>query len=559
VSRQSAHTAAPWVRRLATSGLALALAAVGLACSHPSPPRGADLGPVSGSQPLTLMVRVAGGGSERATAQLAARPLPVDLRTYAARFGPDAATEAQLVRTLAANGLQATTDPGDWWVVVHGPAAPVERLFNVRVDNYRAPAPGASAAALSESFYAATTSPSLPAALTGLADTVSPITDYARMRPMSVPAGGLTPTNLLAAYDVAPLRQRGFDGAGRPVVFLETEPYSPSDLDTFASTYGLPAFNVQNHAVINPPPQKSEGESTMDLELVHEIAPSSPLVVYTVGGNTNSDAAALDDLYQGATRMVDDNPGAIISISLGLCESAFGNTADAWNQLFTKAAQMGETVFASTGDSGAYACLDFNDTGPTRDAIGVQIPSTLLGVTAVGGTRLNVRQDGSYLSEQVWEFPANTQGTGGGLSAVFTRPSWQDAPGVPSALSNGMREVPDVSADADPSTGAADFDGGQADQGGGTSQSAPIWAGITAVINQYLVANSRAPVGFFNPTLYLLARSQPTLPPFHDVTVGTNMIYPATPGYDMATGIGSPDAWNLAQDLAIVIPSAVSP
>jgi kumamolisin len=78
---------------------------------------------------------------------------------------------------------------------------------------------------------------------------------------------------------------------------------------------------------------------------------------------------------------------------------------------------------------------------------------------------------------------------------------------------------------------------------------APIWAGFTAVIDQYLKASHDAPVGFFNPALYDLADSSVPYPPFHDITEGGNDLYPATPGYDMVTGLGSPDVYNLARDL----------
>jgi kumamolisin len=85
---------------------------------------------------------------------------------------------------------------------------------------------------------------------------------------------------------------------------------------------------------------------------------------------------------------------------------------------------------------------------------------------------------------------------------------------------------------------------------GGTSLATPVWAALTALIDQYLQSQGHQPVGFANPLLYRLARSSPPYPPYHDVTVGTNALYPAVPGYDMVTGLGTPDAWNLARDLA---------
>jgi kumamolisin len=111
------------------------------------------------------------------------------------------------------------------------------------------------------------------------------------------------------------------------------------------------------------------------------------------------------------------------------------------------------------------------------------------------------------------------------------------------------REVPDVSAIADPATsGEYVIDGGLTVEGG-TSQAAPIWAGIMALADEYLQRHGARRVGFANPALYALARGTWPYPAFNDVTTGANLLYPATPGYDMASGLGTPNAWNLARDL----------
>ena len=148
------------------------------------------------------------------------------------------------------------------------------------------------------------------------------------------------------------------------------------------------------------------------------------------------------------------------------------------------------------------------------------------------------------------ENPPATAGTGGGISGFFKQPAWQRGPGVVGVDNpHGMREVPDVAAIADPETSAQVYIDGQFTQEGGTSQAAPVWAGMTALINQYLKGRGLHAVGFLNPALYRLAAGKPGHSPFHDVTMGTNLANPATRGYDMATGLGSPDAWNLARDL----------
>ena len=143
-----------------------------------------------------------------------------------------------------------------------------------------------------------------------------------------------------------------------------------------------------------------------------------------------------------------------------------------------------------------------------------------------------------------------SQGTGGGVSTAFSRPSWQTGVGTGGQADAGNgRQVPDVSADADPTTGNLIVEKGKKALGGGTSLAAPTWAGFTAIMDQYLKANHDPAVGFFNPTLYHLANASVPYPPFHDITVGGNDFYAATPGYDMTTGLGSPDVYNLARDL----------
>jgi kumamolisin len=112
-----------------------------------------------------------------------------------------------------------------------------------------------------------------------------------------------------------------------------------------------------------------------------------------------------------------------------------------------------------------------------------------------------------------------------------------------------MRQVPDVAAIADPETSVAVNINGEFTEEGGTSQATPVWAGMTALINQYLLSKGLRVAGFMNPALYSLAAAKQPYPPFHDVTLGTNLAYPAGPGYDLATGLGTPIAWNLARDL----------
>ena len=221
--------------------------------------------------------------------------------------------------------------------------------------------------------------------------------------------------------------------------------------------------------------------------------------------------------------------------------------------IFKQGSAQGISIFSAAGDSGAYDCNDTN--------LAVDSPASDPYVIGVGGTNLQT-SGGTYGSESVWSNPTDTQrspegsGGGGGISNTFAQPSWQTGPGVKNQYSNGNREVPDVSADADPATGyaiyctvtAAGCTGNIVV--GGTSAAAPLWAGSMAMINNYLQTQNKSGAGFVSPQLYTLASSTQQYAPFHDVTSGTNLYYPETANYDEASGIGTPDIYNIARDLA---------
>jgi kumamolisin len=157
---------------------------------------------------------------------------------------------------------------------------------------------------------------------------------------------------------------------------------------------------------------------------------------------------------------------------------------------------------------------------------------------------------GGYYKEAAWGEPISQWGSGGGLSMFFERPSWQAGPGVVNQYSTGMRQVPDVSGDADPLSGWDIFSNGMEQPGGGTSASAPFWAACAALIDQDLGKNGLPLIGFANPALYRFTQGPRGLPApaLHDVSTGTNLYYPATQGWDYATGLGTPDVAALADD-----------
>jgi subtilase family serine protease len=278
------------------------------------------------------------------------------------------------------------------------------------------------------------------------------------------------------------------------------------------------------------------------------MAPEAAQIVYE-GPNTTQ---GINDTYN---QIVTDNKAQITTISWGLCESQSGNAElQTLDNIFSQGAAEGISMFAASGDAGAYDCGDTN--------LAVDSPASDPNIAGVGGTNLQLN-NGTYDSESVWSNPNDTQrgpqglGGGGGLSSFFKQPAWQTGPNVKNQYSNDYREIPDVSADADPATGYSVYCTAVTSgcnlswqMLGGTSAAAPLWAGSTALINEYLQQQRKARLGFANPVLYGLQNAQKPFPPFHDITSGNNLFYPATAGYDEASGWGSPDICNIARDVA---------
>ncbi len=464
--------------------------------------------------------------------------------SFVVTLGTDA-RPACLESWARSEGINTLWGVGDSFAILRGPPPEVGRAFGVSIHHHRT----ASGRFVYATNHAAIVPDEVCSEVTG----VGVIHSFVRPKLFDVPAGGLTPLELITAYDAAPLRTEGLSGQKQTVVLFETDGYHARDVESFAKHVGAP-LDLQRYGGMASP---DEGESTLDIETVDEIAPRAKIVYFNLNANAfnnaPTEAAAFIEAFDTAKRLW---PGAVWSLSLGLCESdtSVWNAADlkAMNAAAASAEAGGTTVFAASGDSGGLDCTPSNDAGtpPRSSWKGVSAPASLPAVTGVGGTSLSTTADGTYVGETTWSEPLLSQGSGGGVSAVFPRPPWQTGLGTggPDDVRNA-RQVPDVSADADPDTGTSIIDDGRSPQAGGTSLAAPMWAAFTVLIDQYLELRGQGAVGFFSPTLYSLAQRSPTYPPFHDVTVGGNDFYLATPGYDMVTGLGSPDVWNIARDL----------
>ncbi len=451
-----------------------------------------------------------------------------------------------LERWAAGMHLRVQWSSGEQWAVLSGPASGLSQALGVRIDDYRSPA--------GRPFYGARAIPAVPAPLEIEVAAFGQISSYLEMKPFDVPSGGLTPTTVMRAYDAGPLAALNMKGQGRTVVLFELGGFSQRDLNHYTSHFGLPGFSI---GAIGPHMRSVDGETELDIEAVHDIAPDAHIVVVNFNVQT---AAQMVGLFHTVASSL---PGAIWSFSLGQCETETGFSSTDFSSIdaaLLDAEGRGTTIFASSGDAGGLDCTPYQDFGnnPRSGFVGVNVPASFPPVTGVGGTSLSTTANGSYVAESSWTEPLLSQGTGGGISQIWNPPCWQVAPGTGDFYgATPGRQVPDVAAVADPATGLWVYSQGSAGQIGGTSLAAPVWAGFAVLIDQYLHTKGKPSLGEANPYLYRLASRSQHYPPFHDVKTGGNAVYPAATGYDMATGLGSPNVWNLAQDLVPMVGSQV--
>lgn len=454
------------------------------------------------------------------------------------------AQPAALMDWARQRALSVRWDAGHRWAVVEGRAEAVAQAFGVTVHDYRG--------RQGQVFYASPEQPEVPDDLGAEIAELGRILGYTPHResmpfiaPRDVPDKGLGPRALLRTYNVAPLRDQGYTGRGVTVIVFAFDGFDQSDLDMFADEFDLPRFTPE---LVGPMAERRSGEATMDLQAVHAIAPDARKVLVNALSTVEGDGA-----YEKIGAMMTDAdrryPGAVWSFSIGWGCDKLITAADLApaRQALAAAQRNGTTAFNASGDLAGLECKGGQDWSapPGPDDIGLDSVASLPEMTDVGGTTLSTDAEGNWLAEQSWFDPPLSQGTGGGVSALFGRPPWQanltlQAP--------SMRLTPDVAALADPFTGMRIVFGGKQAVGGGTSLSAPIWAGFAAVINQYLVENGSEPIGELNPLLYEMAEGA-RLPAFRDITLGGNAVDNAGPGYDLTTGLGTPNVDNLARNL----------
>jgi len=419
----------------------------------------------------------------------------------------------------------------------------------------------------------------LPSALQPLVTSIVGLSSFAQPRPRllrSLPAtpsgepgqhsaadcsgattNGVTMPQIAGVYGYSKAYKAGYTGKGISVGIVEFDDMmNMNDLTNFltCSTGGKLHYSlvkVDGGSQVNS--NGADGEAELDFEYLGALAPDAQLVEYQApcsdcGDNSGGKPFAVgyvDILH----RIAADDKVQAVSASWGYYEQSFTpGEKDAFDQAIKRLAAEGITFSAASGDCGAY------DNG-NYGQLSVDIPAADPYTVAVGGTLLQINNQGNRQSEPAWDTyqqatdksfcQNNDWGDGGGLSTYFKLPPWQKGPGVTNKYSNGERELPDVVAIA---WNIALYEQGQWSWSGGTSAATPIWTAGLALVEQGLLQHHKPLIGA-SPTFYQIANKHSKYTPYFDVTQGDNLYYPATAGYDLASGWGAPNILDFGKVL----------
>ena len=520
-----------------------------LAGSERAPMDGArEIGPANPDETVDVTIRLRSRTGKKPIVSADAYTKPIEKRTilsrkeFEQRHGADPESIAR-VETFARQHKLTVKEksPARRTVILSGTVTAVNEAFGVELKEYDHP---------TGKYRGRTGSIHLPAELQDVVEGVFGLDNRPQAKPHFRRRRGVagaraatvnlsyTPPQVAALYDFP----TGVDGAGECIALIELGGgYNPTDLSSYWSqlkltqTPTVSAVSVGNGSN-NPTgdPNGPDGEVMLDIEVSGSIAPGAKIVVYFAD---NTDAGFLNAI----TTAVHDsaNNPSVVSISWGGPESSWTQQAmTSMDEAFQSAAAMGVSVCVAAGDDGSTD-------GVTDGLNHVDFPASSPNVLACGGTQL-VASANSITGETVWNELGNNEGaTGGGISDVFPLPTWQKGAGVPPSANpnkNVGRGVPDVTGDADPTTGYVTRVDGNPDVIGGTSAVAPLWAGLIALINQRI----GKPVGFINPLLYQDAATARDL---NDIISGNNGAYSAGPGWDACSGLGSPIGTQVAAAL----------
>jgi subtilase family serine protease len=453
----------------------------------------------------------------------------LSVEEFAERFGPPESDYEAVLHFAQTHGLAVIDTSANRMVVdVEGSEENIEKAFHVTLGVYQHPTE-------SRTFYAPDREPTLDLDVPVLH--VTGLDDFSLPQPKNIvssvvskkvtgsgPSGSYLGSDLRAAY----YGSGALKGAGQIVAIFSLKGYEISDINNYFNNINQPlnvpivGISVNGASLTCPPSSCNDSEQSLDIEQAISMAPGLSQLSFYVG-KTNVSVF---------NQMAADNTSKTISCSWGWADNE--KTLD---PIFKEMAAQGQTVFVATGDQGS------------NTAANVVWPSDDPYVTAVGGTVLvTTKAAGAWKSETGWVNSAGMPSPNG-----VPIPSYQQLAGVITASNDGsttLRNIPDVASESYPVQYVC-YQEICAVHGGGTSYAAPLWASLTAMVNEQSAANGGSPVGFLNPALYAIGTGSSFHSDFHDIISGSNGAYSAVAGYDLVTGWGSPQGVNLIEALAL--------
>lgn len=462
---------------------------------------------------------------------------------FTQRFGPDPASVARVTGWAQSSGLQVlSVSPNRTLVQIAGSSDRIGGLLGTHLENFLS--------STGFSYFSPSGTATLPAQLLGGVSAVLGLSDLDRVAVThtvnsvgtadSSSFKGYGPHEFNSFYNVpAPHPQAHGDGFGQTLAILAegdlTQPHA--DLVQFENQYGLPHVPWTTVPVGAGPFSDTAGAPEWDLDTQYSTAfapAASNLLVYQAKSLSD------DDIVAEMNKWVTDNRAAQASASFGECESLahISGFATAADTALAQAVAQGQTLFASSGDTGSFCPFLVGTNGLPVGLPGPNYPAASQYAVSVGGTTLTPDGKGGA-TETAW------LAGGGGATLFEPVPSWQSNAG--GSFLGVNRGTPDVALDADPASGYAVINGGKQIAVGGTSASSPSWLGIWTRAQ----SAHNGSLGFANPTLYKLPATA-----FHDITQGFQGLYVATAGWDYTTGRGTPDISALLAALGGGAPAA---
>jgi subtilase family serine protease len=602
--------------------------------THPMAQAQFDRGPAPPSHPMERMQLVLTRSLQQASALQALLEAQQDKSStnyhkwltpeqFGAQFGPADQDVQAIMAWLQSHGFQVNpVAKGKTVIEFSGTAGQVRDAFRTEIHKF---------AVNGEEHWANSSDPQIPAALAPVVAGVAtlhnfhprPLVRLSAKWPKVTTKGGLrpaynesdgshalSPADYAVIYNINPLYKAGLDGTGVTIGVIGVAPILAQDIADFRKAMGLPKNPPQflvngtspDYFQFNLQQSGPDVEGTLDVSWSGAIAPKAT-VKFVIAADTDTTSG----LLLAEEYAVDSNLADIITESFSMCESEVtASQAQQLSAVREQAAAQGITYVVSAGDWGPYTCYDGSNLGPVTVNVLASSPYAV----AVGGTEFSSATNSptywavkngaktsasalSYIPEVVWNDSCDAAkcgvdnvmvlAGGGGVSKLFPKPSWQT--GVGGIPNDGARDIPDLSltasADTDPyllcywnSCTGGPITSNSFMPVGGTSASAPSFAGVMALVNQKMKSRQ----GLVNAILYRLAASQPypkcdgsnvKTPPestcvYNDITSGNNAVpgepnyglagalYQAGAGYDLATGLGSVNVANLVNNWDLV-------